>query len=174
MHAISATLQHFPRSNYGIRHGRGNGRSINNLRFADDIAVLAEKQEDLQRMINRIVTASANMGMKVNTAKTETQQIGSNITKIDIVIENQELKQVEHFVYLGGTMSEDASTEQDMTRRLGLACGAMQKLNPIWKSKDIATRTKTRVYESLVLNILMYNSETWALKEADKKKLRVF
>src|SRR5664279_5444953 len=134
-----------------------SGRIINNLRFADDIAVLAENQDDLQGMINRIVAESTRMGMKVNTGKTEVQYIGPKKTKVDIKIENCELKQVEEFVYLGGNMSEDASTDQELRRRIGLACGAMQNLNPIWKSKDISINTKSRVYEALVLNILLYN-----------------
>jgi len=48
-----------------------------------------------------------------------------------IKIGSQKLKQVQDFVYLGGTVSEDAATEQDIKRRIGLACGVMQNLNPI-------------------------------------------
>jgi Reverse transcriptase (RNA-dependent DNA polymerase) len=151
-----------------------NGRIINNLRFADDIAVLAESQEDLRVMVTKIVEESGRMGMKINTGKTEVQHIGREKAKVSIHIENQELKQVEEFVYLGGNMSEDASTDQDLRRRIGLACGAMQSLSCIWKSNDISNNTKTRVYETLVLSILLYNSETWILREADKSKLRVF
>ena len=81
---------------------------------------------------------------------------------------------MEDFVYLGGNISEDASTEQDLKRRIGLACGAMQNLGCIWNSKDISNNTKIRVYEALVLSILLYNSETWTLRESDKSKLRVF
>jgi len=61
-------------------------------------------------------------------------------------------------VYLGGTVSEDAAIEQDIKRRIGLACGVMQNLNPIWKAKEIKKDTKKRVYESLVLSVLLYNS----------------
>ena len=34
--------------------------------------------------------------------------------------------------------------------------------------------TKIRVYQSLVLSILLYNSETWTLRESDKRHLLVF
>ena len=61
-----------------------------------------------------------------------------------------------------------------MQRRTGLACGVMQSLAPVWKSKTISTHTKVKVYETLVLSVLLYNSETWTLKENIKKKLRVF
>ena len=35
-------------------------------------------------------------------------------------------------------------------------------------------KTKVRVYEALVLSVLLYNSETWTLKAKDEAKLRVF
>jgi len=71
-------------------------------------------------------------------------------------------------------VSGDSATEQDVKRRIGLACGVMQNLNPMWKPKEIAKDTKKRVYESLVLSVLLNNSETWTLKEASKRKLKVF
>jgi len=151
-----------------------NGRIINNLRFAGDIAVLAEKKVDLQGKISRIANESTRMDMKINTGNTEVQHIGVPKINAAITIDQDELKQVEEFVYLGGNMSEDATTTQDLKRRVGLACGAMQSLNPIWKAKDIRISTKIRVYDALVLSILMYNSETWTLREADKNRLRVF
>jgi hypothetical protein len=38
----------------------------------------------------------------------------------------------------------------------------------------ICKDTKLRVYQSLVLSILLYNSETWTLRELDKRRLLVF
>jgi len=109
------------------------------------------------------------MGMKVNIEKTEVQHVGLIDKEVIILIENQKLKQVKDFVYLGGNMSDDASTEQDVNRRIGCACGVMQNLSPVWKSKVINRETKARVYETLVLSVLLYNSETWTLKESTKK-----
>ena len=42
----------------------------------------------------------------------------------------------------------------------------------IWKAKDISK--ETIVYRSLVQSILLYNAETWTLKEENKRSLRVF
>ena len=41
-------------------------------------------------------------------------------------------------------------------------------------SKEIGMKTKIRVYEAMVLSVLLYNSETWTLKATTKKKLLVF
>ena len=71
-------------------------------------------------------------------------------------------------------LSCDNSSENDIKRRIGLATGASASLNTIWASMDITQETKLRVYRSLVLSILLYNFETWTLKESDKSRLFVF
>jgi len=125
-------------------------------------------------MVDNIVKESTTMGMAVNVGKTEVQHIGSQRKEVTIKIEDHDLNQVKEFVYLGGTISDDATTDNDIQRRIGLACGVMQSLNPVWKSKEISRGTKAKLYEALVLSVLLYNSETWTLKEEANKKLRVF
>ena len=47
------------------------GVLINNLQFANNIALFAESPNELQAMVNRVVDVSENHGMKVNIKKTE-------------------------------------------------------------------------------------------------------
>ena len=66
--------------------------------------------------------------------------------------------------------SYDNSSEPDVCNWIGLATGASAALNTIWASKGITQET-VAVWESnghIVLSILLYNSETWTLKESDK------
>jgi len=97
-----------------------NGNVISNLQFANDIAALAESQDELQGLVNNIVTESKKMGMAVNIEKTEVQYIGPKRKEVKRKISDSELKQVENFIYLGSTISEDATTDQDVKRRIGL------------------------------------------------------
>ena len=48
------------------------GQLVNNQRFADDIALLAESNEDLQTLVTAVYT-STDMGLKINIGKTEVQ-----------------------------------------------------------------------------------------------------
>ena len=109
-----------------------------------------------------------------NVDKTEVQHVGRGNRAVNIKIDDRPLKQVENFVYLGGNMSEDASVEHDVRRRIGLATGVMQSLNKIWQNKRIGQATKVKIYETLVLSVLLYNSETWTMKEATKNSVLVF
>jgi len=63
---------------------------------------------------------------------------------------------------------------RDIKRRIGKAYGAMQKLNKIWESKEISAWTKVKVYEALVLSVVLYNLETWTSTNENMHRLKVF
>jgi len=151
-----------------------SGYRLNNLRFADDIAAICNNNQGLDTIVTNMATESRRMGMSINTDKTETQLIGKHRGPCDIKLEGQVLNQVEDFVYLGGLISSTGSSHPDVRRRIGLACDAVRRLTKIWKSKTIRKATKVKVYETMVLSILCYNSETWTLTAEIKRQLRVF
>ena len=51
------------------------GRTINNLRYADDIALVAISEKDLQHLLNTINEKSQAVGLGLNTKKTVTMVI---------------------------------------------------------------------------------------------------
>ena len=124
-----------------------NGVKMGNLRFADDIAVLAEEELELQDSDDRIAVASGRMGMQINAEKTEIQYLGRGSRNFQVQINGQQLKQTENFVHLGGTISSNGRSESDVTRRIGLARGIFQNLTKIWTSNELSRPTKTQVYE---------------------------
>ena len=67
---------------------------INNLRFADDIALLAESEEDMQTLVSDVFEPSSQLGLKISLSKTQVQMISRNSTQINIQIENHTLEQV--------------------------------------------------------------------------------
>ena len=92
---------------------------ISNLRFADDIVILAESANDLQNLVDKVYENSSNLGLKINIAKTEVQVIGKIENHIKININGTTLKQVENFIYLGGTISQKGSCTEE-TSKVGL------------------------------------------------------
>ncbi|KAF2901560.1 hypothetical protein ILUMI_04627 [Ignelater luminosus] len=52
----------------GVQTG---GQTINNIRYADDTATMAETIEELQEMLNRIHAESLGWGLKINKQKTK-------------------------------------------------------------------------------------------------------
>ena len=150
------------------------GKQINNLRFADDIVLMAESADDLQVLVDRVQDSSCNFGLKINIAKTEVQAISKQKINLCITINGTQLKQVEDFIYLGGTISEGGSCTKDIQHRIGKALGAVQALHNIWRSNEITNPTKVELYKVLILSILLYGAETWTLKKVDANRLQTF
>ena len=47
------------------------GRNINNLRYADDTILMAESEEELKSLLMKVKEESENVGLKLNTQKTQ-------------------------------------------------------------------------------------------------------
>ena len=47
------------------------GRNINNLRYADDITLMAESKEELKSLLMKVKEESEKCGLKLNIQKTE-------------------------------------------------------------------------------------------------------
>ena len=45
------------------------GRNINNLRYADDTTLMAEREEELKSVLIKVKEASEKAGLKLNTQK---------------------------------------------------------------------------------------------------------
>ena len=56
------------------------GRSINNLRYADDVTLLAENEEELKRLLMKVKEESEKVGLKLNIQKTKIMASGPIIS----------------------------------------------------------------------------------------------
>ncbi|GFR72711.1 UDP-glucuronosyltransferase 2A1-like [Elysia marginata] len=63
-----------------------NGVNINNIRYADDTVILAESEEQLQAMLDRIVDKCKEYGMESNAKRTKTMHIGRDSKALTITV----------------------------------------------------------------------------------------
>ena len=52
------------------------GRNINNLRYADDTTLMAEREEELKNLLMRVKEESVKNGLKLNIKKTKIMATG--------------------------------------------------------------------------------------------------
>ena len=56
------------------------GRSINNLRYADDTTLMAESEEELKSLLMKVKEESENVGLKLNIQKMKIMASGPTIS----------------------------------------------------------------------------------------------
>ena len=54
------------------------GRNINNLRYADDASLMAEREEELKSLLMKAKEESEKVGLKLNIQKTKNHGIWSH------------------------------------------------------------------------------------------------
>ena len=57
-----------------------SGRDINNLRYADDITLMAESEEELKSLLMKVKEESEKFGLKLNIQKTKIMASGPIIS----------------------------------------------------------------------------------------------
>ena len=76
------------------------GRTITNLRFADDIDGLAGEEEEPAKFVERLDKASIAYGMDISAEKTKLMTNNTSSINKEIKVNGQNLEAVTSFMYL--------------------------------------------------------------------------
>ena len=149
------------------------GQNVNNLRYADDTALIAESESKLQEELNTVVESSRRKGLSINVKKTECMVISKDKTekRCSLKIGDEMIKQVQRFNYLGSMITKDAKCDQEIRKRIGMAKTAFENLKSILKNNKLSMNTKIRVLNCYVISILTYGCECWTISDRMKKQI---
>ena len=92
------------------------GRTITNLRFADDIDGLAGEEEELANLVERLDKASTAYGMEISTEKTKLMTNNTSGINTEIKVNGQKLETVTNFKYLGSVITDEGSKPEILSR----------------------------------------------------------
>ena len=149
------------------------GRPLCNLRFADDIDLIAGSNSELQDLTDRLTSRSTAHGMEVSSEKSKILVNAEN-KKANIIMNGEHLEEVDTFKYLGATITKDGRSTSEVKTRLAIATSSMARLLKIWKSKEISFTSKFKLFKSLVLSIALYGCESWTLSADLEKRIESF
>ena len=137
------------------------GRNINNLRYADDITLMAESEE-LKSLLMKVKEESEKVGLKLNIQKMKIMASGP-ITSWEIDGET-----VADFIFGGSKITADGDCSHEIKRCLLLGRKVMTNLDSIFKSRDITLPTKVCLVKAMVFPVVMYGCESWTMKKAER------
>ena len=101
--------------------------------------------------------------------------IGDGPEPQPLTYEGTQVKFVPSFKYLGSIITSSGDIRPEINRRRALAASALKSLDrPLWKQRHVSRRTKLRVYNSTILPILLYGSETWAMTQHATDRINGF
>lgn len=156
--------------------------------YADDTAVLFSTRRDAIIGTNELIAHFARFGMLIHVgtdqkaSKSEmlaTKLSVSNAPPTDasnIPCENDTFIPVtSRFSYLGSIINDDLYDSMDVITRISKANNAYGSLREaIFSNRHVSLHSKSAIYQSVILPVLLYGAEHWCLNANDIQKLQTF
>ncbi len=144
--------------------------------YADDLVIISDSEEDLQRLINIVHKWCSIWRLEVNLSKTKIVHYrGSRRkqTQFQFFWADRQIDIVDGYKYLGVYLDENLNFNvhcENIYKSAGRALGKI--LSKFSYFKNIGYKTFRKIFESNVESILSYSVSTLALKEYDFERVQ--
>ena len=139
----------------------------------DDTVIIAEAQEELQGMVNRLVDTGRKYDIEIKIDKSQAMRISRNYESLQIKVGNGQLNEVDHFKYLDSVLTRYGYCTKEIKMRIAIAKEAFNRKMSLLTSK-LNTELKKKLVRCYVWSIALYGSETWTLRQLERKYLESF
>ena len=148
-------LRRLEESNDGVTI---NGVCINNIRYADDTALIADSEEGLQRLLDLVLDASSDEGLEINCKKTFCMVVSKERQPptCNLICNGTGIEQVNSFNYLGSMLTSDGRCEKEIRRRIGMAKTSFNQMSPVLKDRKLSIPLKVRLLKCFIWLVLLY------------------
>ena len=116
------------------------GRSINNLRYADDTTLMAESEEELNSLLMKVKEESEKVGLKLNIQKTKIMASGP-ITSWQM--DEETVETVADFIFGDSKITADGDCSHEIKRLLLLGRKVMTNLDSILKAETLLCQQRS-------------------------------
>ena len=155
----------------------GAARTLTNLRFADDVVLVAQSRGDIKKMLGHFALASRRYGLNIHFGKTKVMTWdvlvkGSrrvNVRGVGVAI----LKQTESEKYLGRKFCFESSCEVELSNRIAASWAAFHRHKGELCSKHYSVYDRLRLFNAVVTPVLLYGSSAWTLTKSMEQSLKV-
>ena len=128
---------------------------LRDLLYADDCDLVTHTEQEMQDLLDCFSKTCSAFGLTISIKKTVIMYQpapGKTYTEPNILVYGQRLKIVDQFVYLGSTLSQDGSLDNEISLRLEKATKSFGQLEKkVWSQRGMKVHTKLGVYQACVL-----------------------
>jgi len=126
--------------------------------YADDAVLFSDCPSKWPYIMSSFDKAAHTMGLNTSWSKTKIQNLGHGVTPAPV--QYHIVESTDRFTYLGSDISTRLSVPPRDTHAYRSSFKYFRRLANIWKRTGLSLQTKIRLYNALVISVLLYGSET--------------
>ena len=146
------------------------GRNINNLRYADDITLMAESEEKLNSLLMKVKEESEKVGLKLNIQKLRSWH---SVPSLHGKQMGKQRKQWQT-IFWGSKITVVGDWSHEIKRCFFLGRKATTNLDRRLKSRDITLPTEVHIVKAMVFPLVMYGRESYTIKKGECWRIDAF
>lgn len=145
--------------------------------YADDIALVARRQDDLKEKFIKLERNADKVGLKINEHKTKFMTMSRSQVRREqqnYSIGDYNIEGVKDFKYLGTHLCCNNSVSACIQDRIQAGSRCYYANIKMLRSKILSRKSKLLIYKSLIRPVVTYGAECWSMTSNDEKSLRIF
>jgi len=147
------------------------------LVYADDVNILGGTIYIVKENAEALLVATKEIGLEVNADKTKYMIVSQDQNggrSHSMKNDNSSIERVEEFKYLGTTLTNQNSVQEEIKSRLKLGNPCYYSVQNLLSSSLLSKNVKIKIHRTLILPVFLYVCETWllTLREDENRVLR--
>ena len=128
------------------------GRNISNLRYADDITLMAESEEELKNLLTKVKEENEKVGLKLNIQK---KKIMASDPITSWKIDGKMVETVTDFILGNSKITADSDCSHEIKRCSLLERKVMTNLDSFLKTRDVTLPTNVQLVKAMVFPVVI-------------------
>src|SRR5678816_1711936 len=140
--------------------------------YADDLACWSWEEGVLRGLMESFDRNLKEIGLEMNTEKTVIMRVGrEDEGEVEIVIDDERLRNVDQFVYLGGVFTSKGGCVREVEARMEKYGRTTRALYPIMKDWVMNINAKKIIFDIILVPTLTYGAKTWSITTREQKRI---
>ena len=152
----------------------GIGELLTNVRFADDVLLIADSRARLKKMLEGLQDESAKTGLNLHPDKTKVLT-NATISDSQLRINNDYVEIIPHkesVKYLGRKLCMTGMHEAELDNRIRAAWATFTRHREELTNKKYSLYSRLRLFNATVGAAVLYGCESWTLRLDQQRRLK--
>jgi hypothetical protein len=122
--------------------------------YADDVNILGGSVHTVRENAEALEVATKEIGLKVNTDKTKYMVMSRDRNEgrgHGVKIYNRSIERVEELKYLGATITDQNSIQEEIKSRMKLGVACYYSVQNLLSSRLLSRNLKIKIYRTIIL-----------------------
>ena len=150
---------------------------LQNLRFADDLLLIASSQSQVKSMLQDLSEAAARVGLELHMGKTKvlSNGVGPGNRSSKIAINGQDVEVIPaggSTMYLGRALSLRCPHDAEISQRIARAWAKFGTFKKELTNRSYSLQHRMKLFHTVVTPTVLYGCGSWVMTRAREQKLR--